>query len=152
MSDTFTIHVAVEGNYPVESEPISRAAQQALVIVQATPPGALTITITSAERVHELNRQYAGIDSTTDVLSFGAEGESYKVEPGEPPYLGDVVIAYPVAEKQAQEAHLTTLNEIQLLAIHGTLHLLGYDHDTPERQAEMWAYQSAAMDAVRSAG
>jgi probable rRNA maturation factor len=117
----------------------------------AAAPCALTVTITSAERVHELNREYAGLDEPTDVLSFGPEGEPYAVEPGEPPYLGDVVIAYPVAEQQAADNGLPVLIEAQTLAVHGVLHLLGYDHDTPDRRAEMWALQSAAMDAVRAA-
>lgn len=150
MEQKYTIHVSSDGPFQADERAVREAVRQALTITQAQTPTALTITLTTAERVQELNQQYAGINSTTDVLSFPAEDEPYAVEPGDPPYLGDVIIAYPVAEKQAQDANMSVLAEIQLLAIHGTLHLLGYDHDTPDRQAEMWAIQSAAMDATRT--
>ncbi len=151
MSQAYTVYIASEGPYNADENALREAVLQALSIGQAQPPCALTVTLTSAERVHELNAQYAGLDSTTDVLSFPAEGETYAVDPGDPPYLGDVIIAYPVAEQQAREAGMVLLVELQMLAIHGTLHLLGYDHDTPDRQAEMWALQSAALDATRAA-
>lgn len=150
VSGNYSIYVNFEETYDADSEAVVNAVDQALMFGQAYAPAALTVTITSAERVHELNMQYAGIDSTTDVLSFPAEGDPYQVEPGEPPYLGDIVIAYPVAEQQARDAGTAVTAELQLLAIHGSLHLLGYDHDTPDRQAEMWALQSAAMDAARA--
>lgn len=152
MSQDYTIYVTMDDAYQADVDAIQLAAWYALSVSQAGAPLALTVTLTTSERVHELNRDYAGIDEPTDVLSFGAEGEAYAVEPGEPPYIGDVVIAYPVAQAQAARANTPVISELQLLAIHGTLHLLGYDHDTPDRQAEMWAYQSAAMDAVRSGG
>ena len=144
------IHVTSDDGIVVDSTAIQHAVEQVFVLTGTDQPNALTITLTSAERVNELNKQYAGIDSATDVLSFPAEDEAYAVDPGDPPYLGDVVIAYPIAAQQAKDAGLQLIVELQTLAIHGTLHLLGYDHDTPERQAEMWAYQSAALDASRS--
>jgi probable rRNA maturation factor len=152
MSQDYTIYVTMDDNYQADIEAIQLAAWYALSVSQAEAPVALTVTLTSRERVHELNRDYAGIDEPTDVLSFGAEGEAYAVEPGEPPYIGDVIIAYPVAQEQAAAANSLVISELQLLTIHGTLHLLGYDHATPDQQAEMWAFQSAAMDAVRSGG
>lgn len=152
MSQDYTIYVTMDEYYQADVEALQLAAWYALSVSQAKAPLALTVTLATSERVHELNRDYAGIDEPTDVLSFGAEEEAYAVEPGEAPYIGDVVIAYPVAEAQAARANTPVISELQLLTIHGTLHLLGYDHDTPDRQAEMWAYQSAAMDAVRSGG
>jgi probable rRNA maturation factor len=152
MSQDYTIYVSMDEPFDVDAAAVQLASWYALSVSQAEVPLALTITIATTERVYELNRDYAGIDEATDVLAFAAEGEAYAVEPGEPPYIGDVIIAYPVAEEQADKAGTPVVNELQLLAIHGTLHLLGYDHDTPDRQAEMWAFQSAAMDAVRSGG
>ena len=146
----FTIEILVDEAYQVDADALRLCSWEALRLGGAASPCAITITVTSSEAVHDLNRQYAGIDSTTDVLSFAAEDEAYNTEPGEPPYLGDVVIAYPVAAAQASEQGIVILAELQTLAVHGTLHLLGYDHDTPENQAEMWAYQSAALDAARS--
>jgi len=150
MSEGYVVHIASDGPYQADDNALRVASLQGLTIGQGKSPCALTVTLASAERVHELNKQYAGIDSTTDVLSFPAESEAYAVDPGDPPYLGDVIIAYPVAEQQAKDAGIPLLVELQTLAIHGTLHLLGYDHDTPDRQAEMWAIQSAALDATRA--
>lgn len=146
---SYTVYTNLEEAYQVDLDAVQLAAWRALEIAQVQVPAALSVTVTSTERIQELNRYYAGIDESTDVLAFGSEDDPYATEPGDPPYLGDVVIAYPVAEKQARTASIPVLTELQLLAIHGTLHLLGFDHDTPERQAEMWALQSAAMDAVR---
>lgn len=147
------VYVNVDGPYQeADQDALILAAWYTLDVAGVQSPVSMTVQVTSDVKVHELNRDYAGIDSTTDVLSFPAEDEPYATEPGEAPYIGDVIIAYPVAEEQARTASHTVISELQLLAIHGTLHLLGYDHDTPEHQAEMWALQSAAMDAVRAAG
>lgn len=152
MSSEYTIYVQVEGDYAVDEDGVLAAAWYALHVAGAASPCALTVTITSAERVHELNREYAGLDKTTDVLSFAAEDEPYEVEPGEPPYLGDVIIAYEVAAEQAAVVGHSPLAEMQTLAIHGTLHLLGFDHQDIDQQAEMWAYESAAKDSLRAGG
>lgn len=152
MTEEYAIYIVFDDDYPVSEDSMRLAVWQSLAIAQAAAPCALTVTLTSEGRVHELNREYAGIDSTTDVLAFGPGEKPYATEPGEPPYIGDVIIAYPVAEQQAQARGIPVSIEVQTLAVHGTLHLLGYDHDTPERQAEMWALQSVAMDAVRAAG
>lgn len=145
----YIVHVQVDEPYVADLEALHAAAQAALVICGAGGPGAFTVQIQSAEAVHALNRDYAGSDYATDVLSFPAEDEDYAVEEGEPTYLGDIIIAHEVAEQQAREAGLPLQVELMTLVIHGTLHLLGYDHDNPERQAEMWALQSAALDQVR---
>lgn len=150
MSDDFTIHVVVEGDYEVDEALLRAASEEALKAAGMDSPVALAVTITSNERIRELNRQFADKDEATDVLSFGQEDSPYAVEPGEPPYYGDVIIAYPFAEQQAGQGGHPVIAELQLLAVHGTLHLLGYDHDTPDRQAEMWALQSLAMDMVRT--
>jgi len=75
--------------------------------------------------VRELNRRYRGKDAATDVLSFQAD------EPGE---LGDVVIALGVARRQAREAGHSLQTELRVLALHGLLHLLGYDHERDDGQ------------------
>ncbi len=151
-SQDHAIYVNVDGPYDANPDALVLAAWCALDISGSESPLGLTIQITSSETVQQLNRDYAGDDYPTDVLSFAAEDQEYSIEPGEPPYIGDVIIAYPVAQQQARRAGQPVQSELQMLAIHGTLHLLGFDHDTPERQAEMWALQSAAMDAVRAAG
>ncbi len=107
---------------------------------------ALSIHIADTPLVHELNRRYRGQDKPTDVLSFQAD----EVEPEtELRYLGDVVIAYPVAAKQAQQAGHSPVDELTLLTVHGVLHLLGYDDETPAARRQMWAVQEAILDALQ---
>jgi probable rRNA maturation factor len=139
------VHVAIDEPYRVEKGLIRAAARCALDAADAPANLALTVQIASAEQVHDLNRRFAGIDSPTDVLSFGPEDTAYATEPDAPPYFGDVIIAYPVAEQQAAAAGLPLEVELQTLAIHGTLHLLGYDHGTAEEKAEMEALQNQAL-------
>jgi probable rRNA maturation factor len=88
--------------------------------------GAVTVVLLSDARVRELNRRFRRTDRPTDVLSF----PSAAVEPGAAgPYLGDVVIAAGVARRQAKEAGHSIQTELRVLALHGLLHLLGYDHE-----------------------
>ena len=82
--------------------------------------GTITVAVVPDRRVRALNRRYRRKDSPTDVLSFPAD------EPGE---LGDVVIAHGVAARQAAAAGHSLSMEIRVLALHGLLHLLGYDHE-----------------------
>jgi probable rRNA maturation factor len=82
--------------------------------------GTLTVAVVSDARVRALNRRFRGKDRATDVLSFPA---------GEPGVLGDVVIAAGVAARQAVKAGHPIQAEFRLLALHGLLHLLGYDHE-----------------------
>jgi probable rRNA maturation factor len=80
----------------------------------------MTVAVVPDARVRALNRRFRGKDRATDVLSFPA---------GEPGALGDVVIAAGVAARQAVDAGHTVQAEFRLLALHGLLHLLGYDHE-----------------------
>jgi probable rRNA maturation factor len=82
--------------------------------------GALTIAVVPDARVRTLNRRYRRIDRATDVLSFPAD---------QPDCLGDIVIASGVARRQAREAGHPLRTEVRVLALHGLLHLLGYDHE-----------------------
>jgi probable rRNA maturation factor len=104
--------------------------------------GAVTIALVSDRRVRSLNRQYRGIDRPTDVLSFPsfARDDTRSVPTGAlrakmgwsnngVPFLGDVVIARGVAARQARAAGHDERTEWRVLALHGLLHLLGYDHD-----------------------
>jgi probable rRNA maturation factor len=146
-----TVQLIVDEAYqPQENwSALPKAVESAFLVSHAAGPAALSLVITSAEAIQALNQQFVGKDAPTDVLAFPTSDDPTATEPGEPPYLGDVIIAYPVAEEQASQAGHTTLSELQLLTIHGVLHLLGYDHATPDQKAEMWALQSAALDALK---
>lgn len=110
---------------------------------------ALTVVIASDDDVRDLNKQFRGVDAPTDVLSFPADAPpplpDWVEDDPEPPYLGDLIVAYPYTVRQAAELGHALDDELVLLVIHGTLHLLGYDHDTPDHQDEMWAAQSEAL-------
>jgi probable rRNA maturation factor len=92
--------------------------------------GTVNVALVSDGSIRTLNRRYRGIDRTTDVLSFPAESfpqasSSSRV----PSFLGDIVIARGVAKRQARAAGHPEATELKVLALHGLLHLLGYDHE-----------------------
>jgi probable rRNA maturation factor len=89
-------------------------------VAPARARGDVVVAITSDARIHALNRQYRHKDAPTDVLSFAS---------GEPGHLGDIVIAAGVARRQAKAAGHSLQTELRVLALHGLLHLLGYDHE-----------------------
>jgi probable rRNA maturation factor len=102
----------------------------------------MTIVLTDDEQLQELNRDYLGIDAPTDVLSFpAAEADP---ETGVP-YLGDILISIPRARQQAESAGHSVEAEVQLLVVHGTLHLLGHDHAEAKEKARMWKAQAEVM-------
>ena len=85
--------------------------------------GVVSLALVSDRTIRRLNQSFAGRDAATDVLSFPASGPSVGV-----PFLGDIVIATGVARRQAREARHSVADEVKTLALHGLLHLLGYDH------------------------
>ncbi len=89
----------------------------------------VSILLTDDREVHDLNRAYRGVDKPTDVLAFALdEAEDGAMDPS----LGDVVVSVERARHQAERRRVTLDAELELLVVHGTLHLLGYDHDAPE--------------------
>jgi probable rRNA maturation factor len=112
-----------------------------------TPDTSLTLSVTDTQTVQQLNAQYLNIDAPTDVLSFQnlPDPDFPVVDPEEANYLGDVIIAYPVARSQAETRGHSPIAEMTLLAVHGTLHLLEFDHDTPENKVAMWSAQEQIM-------
>lgn len=145
------IAIEVQIDPPYQSyltlERLEAVAQSVFAHCQTTE-GEATLVLTSAEAVQELNWQYRGVDAPTDVLSFAAEPEEdgFIIGGEAELYLGDVIIAVPVAVSQAQAAGHSPAEEILLLAIHGLLHLLGYDHGTPEEKAAMWQQQTQILE------
>ena len=127
----------------VETDLLERAANQVLQHANAGPQAEVTLVLSDEAQLHELNRQFLGVDAPTDVLAFPV-GE---VDPdSQALYLGDVIISYPRAQAQATSAGHRLEAELQLLVVHGTLHLLGYDHASPEEKAVMWAAQADILN------
>ncbi len=116
---------------------------------EGTPAAELSVTVTDDETVRGLNREYADEDAVTDVLSFSQrEGEEFVGAPGSVPPLGEVVIAYPQATRQAEERGRSVEEEVARLLIHGTLHLLGYDHAVAEEERRMRAREEELLGAI----
>jgi len=110
------------------------------------------LTLTGDEHLREYNRRYRGLDETTDVLAFAAREEPldqrFQAPPGTEQWLGDIVIALPRARRQAREAGHSMNDEMRLLAVHGFLHLLGYDHAERAEEAAMTALTSRILAAT----
>lgn len=123
------------------------AAVQTLDQQGITPPADLTVLLTDDEQIQQFNRDYRGVDSATDVLSFPS-GEPQLDLVDMDPYLGDIAVSVPFAERQAMQAGHALLAELQLLVVHGVLHLLGHDHDDPEEKTAMWGAQTAVLSAL----
>jgi probable rRNA maturation factor len=147
----------------VSEERLAAIARRVLE-AESTPACELSIAVTDDETVRALNREYAGEDAVTDVLSFSQrEGEALVAPPEGVPPLGEVVIAYPQAERQAAERtgdvsegkalrepqgerEWSVEREIEWLLVHGVLHLLGYDHAEPEEARRMRAREDALVN------
>ncbi len=112
----------------------------------------VSVLFTDDDFISELNKQYRSIEGPTDVLSFALNevqeesGLTHIV--GLPDILGDIVISLETANRQAQEKHEAEYHEIALLLVHGVLHLLGYDHDEPGKEAVMWERQEAVLESL----
>ena len=126
------------------------AVKEALVAAKADPQVQLDLVIADDTTLHRLNSAYRNIDKPTDVLAFAlTEASSWETPfltpPGELTPLGEVVISYPTAAKQAEEHGHSIDRELAILVLHGVLHLLGYDHDTDEAEREMKALEERAL-------
>lgn len=104
----------------------------------------VSLSIVDDREMQELNRRYRAVDRTTDVLSFPLEDEP----PKEPCLLGDVIVSAPQAARQAEDYGHSLLREMSFLAVHGTLHLLGYDHETPAGDEEMQRLQEEVLSGL----
>ena len=143
---TFTIEVQNDDNFAVDMSRLQQAAQTVLARHDVAADSAITVVISTDEAVQALNKQHRNIDAATDVLSFPADPLPPELaEEEDESYLGDVIIAFPYTKAQAEREGHDVGDSVALMVVHGTLHLLGYDHDTPENRAEMWAEQVAAL-------
>ena len=103
------------------------------------------LIIVDNEYIHELNKNYRGIDRETDVITFALEDEDSLVLPTDERVLGDIYISIDKAHSQAEEYCHSLLRELSFLAVHGFYHLLGYDHMTEEDEKVMFAKQEEVL-------
>ena len=116
---------------------------------QSAPDGDITIVLSDDRQLHDLNREYLGIDAPTDVLSFPASESDPETGAS---YLGDIIISVERAESQARAAKHELKSELQLLVVHGVLHLLGHDHAEAGEKARMWAAQAEVLKRLGLSG
>jgi probable rRNA maturation factor len=128
---------------PVQKSILLHAAQLTLDLENMTCESSLSVVMGDDLLLTKLNLQYRGIDSTTDVLSFPASEHDPDTNLL---YLGDVVISLPRAEFQASIGGHPLEEELQLLVVHGTLHLLGYDHLIKTDKKKMQAAQERVLN------
>jgi len=138
------IHVHISEPFlGILPEAILVAAAEAVYKYRQVPTNSeLSIVIDDDAALQKLNQDYLGIDAPTDVLSFAADETD--PESGNP-YLGDIIISLPRATTQAENAGHSVESELQLLVVHGVLHLLGMDHADPDGKREMWDAQTAIL-------
>ena len=135
--------ITLESKYDFPPVLIERAARLTLKHQQESLKVNLSIVLTDNRRLRKLNRQYLGIDAPTDVLSF----PSSETDPDTgAQYIGDILISVPRAQAHAEAAGHPLEAEVQLLVVHGVLHLLGHDHAGPEEKARMWNVQAEILD------
>ena len=129
--------------------------KQALIAQGIRGDVEMGLVVASQQRVQELNKTYRGKDKPTDVLSFAmfpepATGQEviFATPPDGIKHLGEVIISYPQAVKQAAEHQHSIEREAAILIIHGVLHLLGYDHIESEPASRMAAREAAILEII----
>ena len=147
------IQVTIETELNLPLDRIRAAVAHVLRTHEVAAGTELSLVITGDDTIRQLNRQFRAVDVPTDVLSFPADPVDVPegvIEGGEidAPYLGDLVLALPTIQRQAGAENHTLSDNLTLASIHGTLHLLGYDHDSAKNQAAMWAVQAELLAAM----
>lgn len=129
-----------------EAQPLAtQTVHDAIATVAAelsTTGGEVCIVLTDDSAIAKLNWDWRGIDRPTNVLSFPASGQTGHQEPR---LFGDIVIAYQTLERECETENRLFLHHLAHLAIHGFLHLSGYDHETDGQADEMEALESKIM-------
>lgn len=145
--DMALVTVVVRHEVAVEACRVAEmvAAVEKVFSAENITHGELSLVLTDDARIAPLNLAYRGYDKPTDVLSF-ADGES--PAPDLPVYWGDLIVSVERAVKQAHESGHTVSAELQLLSVHGALHLLGYDHLNAADYQKMWARQREVLQSM----
>lgn len=151
-----SIEIANESGVEVDSDGVQAVARHALTQMGVNPLAELSILLVDIDYMTELNHRWMGGDGPTDVLAFPMDEGTVDHGPGEstggePALLGDIVLCPEVAAKQAATAGHSAADELQLLTVHGCLHLLGYDHAEPDEEREMFGLQARLLESWQAA-
>ena len=130
-------------------ELVEKLLQHAAKVEKVEEGSEVSITFVTNEAIHEINREYRDKDQPTDVISFAleemGEGEVQIIGEGIPRILGDIIISTDRTREQAAEYGHSFERELGFLAVHGFLHLLGYDHMTEQEEKEMFSKQDEIL-------
>jgi len=137
--------IHIESTFTFSKDLIERAAQAALAHQSQSLDCDLTFVLTDDIQLQKLNRDFLGIDAPTDVLSFPASESDPETGAR---YIGDIVISMPYATRSAEKAGHGLESEVQLLVVHGMLHLLGHDHTEADEKARMWKAQAEILESL----
>jgi probable rRNA maturation factor len=156
-----SIDIANESGIPVDEPGLAAVARFTLDQMRIHPLAELSVLLVDERTMTELHERWMGEPGPTDVLAFPMDelrpphlggNRTGDPEPGDDPgLLGDVVLCPQVAAEQAEKAGHSTQDELELLTVHGILHLLGYDHAEPEEHAVMFGTQDQLLNAWRKA-
>ena len=146
-----SIEVNNESGVEMDEPLIASVARYALDAMRVSPAAELCVTAVSLDAMSELHERWMDEPGATDVMAFPMDelmGESRRPDASDPgpALLGDVVLCPEFARTQARSAGHTLTDELQLLTVHGVLHLLGYDHAEPEQEREMFGLQAKLID------
>ena len=152
-----SIDIANEAGIDVDEVGLAAVARFTLDQMRIHPLAELSVLLVDERTMTELHERWMGEPGPTDVLAFPMDElrpphlGGNRDDPGpEPGLLGDVVLCPQVAAEQAEKAGHSTQDELELLCVHGILHLLGYDHAEPEEHAEMFGTQDQLLKAWKS--
>jgi probable rRNA maturation factor len=129
---------------PLALEAFERLGAFVMTMEELPEAAELSVAVVGVDEMANLNARYRGVEGPTDVLSFGCD-DPCPAGSDEPITLGDVIIAPEVAERQAAELGSTIEEELNLLLVHGILHLLGYGHDDDEAARAMQDRERALL-------
>ena len=149
------INILIDEGLAADLEPawLEAVAGEVLVAEGVGADTEVELLVSTQERIQQLNRDYRGKDEPTDVLSFSAREQAADSPPFIPPpdgvlHLGEVIISYPQALKQAEERGHPLKKELAILLIHGLLHLLGYDHEEEAQEHRMQAREKELLSLI----
>ena len=128
----------------VDVDALERCVRQTLASRKLRIARVVALRVTDSRTVRRLNRRFRGEDSATDVLSFNTDFDGLRRPDGSAD-LGEIVIALPVAARGARERGVSLADELALLTVHGTLHLLGFDHEEPAEDERMKRLERIAL-------
>ncbi len=142
-----TVNIQIDEAFSGEARPkLLRETARAALKHQHAADGALSISVSSDETLQELNRKFLDHDAPTDVLSFPSDSDDPDASGR---YFGDIAISFPRAHAQAAAGGHPVEAELQLLTVHGILHLLGHDHGEAEEKAKMWKAQEEILTGLK---